>query len=147
VSAAFWDASALIPLCVQEPTTAAAELLATQHERVVWWGTLVEIRSTVARRHRSGFLDDVNRRVALDRLTSLRQSETEIAPSSEVRELAGHLLDQYALRAADSLQLAAAFTWCQRKHAGRLFICADLRLAEAAEQAGFTVIRPGVTTP
>jgi hypothetical protein len=142
VSAAFWDASALIPLCVQEPTTAAVELLAAQHERVVWWGTLVEIRSAVARRHRSGLLDDVNRRIALGRLTSLRQSETEIAPNSEVRELAGHLLDQYILRAADSLQLAAALIWCSRKPAGRTFICSDQKLSDAAEAAGFTVVRP-----
>lgn len=144
---AFWDASALIPLCVLEPTTSAAELLATQHERVVWWGTLVEIRSAIARRYRSGVLDDVNRRAALGRLISLCQSETEVAPSYELRELATNLLDQYALRAADGLQLAAALTWCQLKPTRRVFICGDLRLAEAATQAGFTVIRPGVTAP
>jgi predicted nucleic acid-binding protein len=147
VTSAFWDASALIPLCVVEPTTSAAELLATQHERVVWWGTLVEIRSAIARRYRSGLLDDANRRAALGRLIALCRSETEIAPSSELRELAANLLDQYALRAADSLQLAAALAWCQRKPAYRLFICGDIRLAEAAAQAGFTVIRPGITTP
>ena len=144
---AFWDASALIPLCVLEPTTSVTELLATQHERVVWWGTLVEIRSAIARRYRSGLLDDVNRRAALGRLIALCRSETEVAPSPELRELATNLPDQYALRAADSLQLAAALAWCQRKPAGRVFICGDLRLAEAAAQAGFTVIRPGATTP
>jgi hypothetical protein len=147
VISAFWDASALIPLCILEPTTSAAESLATQHERVVWWGTLVEIRSAIARRYRSGLLDDINRRAALGRLISLCQSETEISPSSELRELAANLLDRYALRAADSFQLAAALIWCRNKPAGRVFICGDAKLSEAAALAGLSVIRPGATTP
>jgi hypothetical protein len=84
----------------------------------------------------------VNRVVAIRRLESLAQMWNEIVPEIDLRELAGDLLDQYPLRAADSLQLAAALVWCSRRPAGRVFICSDLRLGEAAELAGFTVVRP-----
>jgi hypothetical protein len=44
------------------------------------------------------------------------------------------------LRASDSLQLAAALTWCQRRPAQRRFISGDQQLCDAAEAAGFVVI-------
>jgi predicted nucleic acid-binding protein len=62
-------------------------------------------------------------------------------PSEELRVLAVDLLDQYALRAADSFQLAAALIWCKEKPAGRQFLCQDIRLCNAAGQAGFTVVQ------
>lgn len=51
---AFWDSSGLIPLCVREATSPANETLAKQFSQVVWSGTLVEVRSAIARLHRSG---------------------------------------------------------------------------------------------
>lgn len=142
MNSAFWDSSALIPLCVVEPTTVSTQRLAARYEQIVWWGSTVEVRSAIARRSRSGALDAVNRDVAIRRLESLAQMWNEIVPEIDLRELAGNLLDQYPLRAADSLQLAAALVWCSRRPAGRVFICSDLRLGEAAELAGFTVVRP-----
>ena len=38
-----------------------------------------------------------------------------------MRDLARDLLDAHELRAADSLQLAAALTWCQQRPAKRNF--------------------------
>jgi hypothetical protein len=144
---AFWDSSALIPLCVCEATSSANEALAKQFSQVVWWGTWVEVRSAIARLHRSGSLNTLDRGDALLALDTLAADWNETLPSDELRILAGDLLDRYSLRAADSLKLAAAMIWCWRMPAGRVFLCGDLRLAEAAEQAGFTVIRPGITTP
>lgn len=144
---AFWDSSALIPLCVREATSSANEALAMQFSQVVWWRTWVEVRSAIARLHRSGSLNTHGRGDALSALNALSADWNETLPSDELRILAGDLLDRYALRAADSLQLAAALIWCWRMPTGRMFICGDLRLAEAAEQTGFTVIRPGITTP
>jgi uncharacterized protein len=66
----------------------------------------------------------------------------EVSPSNAVREQAEVLLHTYPLRAADSLQLAAALVWCRDRPAGRTFICADDRLCEAATRAGFTVLSP-----
>ncbi len=142
MNSAFWDSSALIPLCVAEPTTVSTQRLAAQYEQTVWWGSKVEVRSAIARRSRSGALDAVNRVIAIQRLESLARMWNEIVLEIDLRELAGDLLDQYPLRAADSLQLAAALVWCSRKPAGRVFLCSDLRLGAAAELAGFTVVQP-----
>jgi predicted nucleic acid-binding protein len=64
---AFWDSSALIPLCVHEQTSNKVKRLAKQLAPVVWWATTVEIHSAIARLHRSGALDDGGRhRTAAD---------------------------------------------------------------------------------
>lgn len=139
---AFWDSSALNPLLVSEPTSPWARAMATQFTPVVWWATPVEIHSAIARVHRSGRFDDLARKLALNRLAEMQRDWQEILPSDAVRDQAQTLLDTYPLRAADSLQLAAALIWCRNRATGRNFLCADSRLAEAAAVAGFTVLRP-----
>jgi hypothetical protein len=64
----------------------------------------------------------------------------EVLPGDHLRELATRLLDTYELRSADSVQLAAALTWCQQRPARRDFLCGDERLGRAALAAGFSVL-------
>jgi uncharacterized protein len=144
---AFWDSSALIPLCVQERTSNKVKALARQFVPVVWWATTVEIHSAIARLHRSGELDDAARQAALNRLSVLSRGWREILPSDKLRAQAGVLLDTYSLRAADSLQLASAMIWCQQRPALQRFVSSDVRLCEAAAQAGFAVVSPGLAAP
>lgn len=139
-STAFWDSSALIPLCIQEPTSSRVRTLARQYFPVVWWATSVEIHSAITRLHRTGNLQDADRRAASDRLVLLSKRWREILPSDRLREMAQDLLAQYPLRAADSLQLAAAMIWCQQKPSQRSFLSADVRLCDAATAAGFAVV-------
>lgn len=139
---AFWDSSALIPLCVQEQTSNHARTLAKQFAPVVWWATAVEIHSAIARLHRAGELNNAAKQAALNRLLVISQGWREILPSDKLRDQAEVLLDINSMRSADSLQLAAAIAWCQQKPARRTFISGDVRLCEAASQAGFTVITP-----
>jgi predicted nucleic acid-binding protein len=141
---AFWDSSALIPLCVQERTSNKVRTLAKQFAPVVWWATTVEIHSAIARLHRSGKLRDDARQAALNRLSVLSQGWREVLPSDKLRDQAGVLLDMYSLRAAGSLQLASAMIWCQQRTARRRFVSSDLRLCQAAAQAGFAVVNPAV---
>jgi predicted nucleic acid-binding protein len=106
----------------------------------------VEVHSAVARLHRSGAVNDREKQGALSRLALLRRGWREILPGDSLRELASRLLEIYTLRGSDSLQLAAALTWCQQRPAQRGFISGDQRLCDAAEAAGFVVIalvRPG----
>jgi hypothetical protein len=49
VTPAFWDTSALVPLCVQQQPSPAVRRLLEQHEIAVWWGTPVEMRSAFER--------------------------------------------------------------------------------------------------
>jgi uncharacterized protein len=138
--AAFWDSSALVPLCVHEITSRQAQSQLRKCMPVVWWGSEVEVHSAIARLHRLRMLSDAEKRGALARLELLRHGWREILPGDHVRDLAKRLLDTYELRAAASLQLAAAFTWCQQRPVRRTFIGADRRLSWAASELGFSVM-------
>ena len=54
---AFWDASALVPLCVRQGLTPQALSLYKTHDAVVWWATPVEIASALARLMRTSQLN------------------------------------------------------------------------------------------
>jgi predicted nucleic acid-binding protein len=138
---AFWDSSALVPLCVHEITSRQAQAQLRKSMPVVWWGSPVEVRSALSRLHRLGKLTDVEKQGALSRLALLGRGWREILPGDPLRDLAMRLLDAHELRAADSLQLAAALVWCQQRPAKRVFVCADQRLSKAAEAAGFSVVQ------
>ena len=137
---AFWDASALVPLCVHEITSRKAQFQLRQFSPVVWWGSRVEVHSAVARLHRLGKLKDPEKKGALSRLDVLGRGWREILPSDSLRDLATRLLDTYELRAAVSLQLAAALVWCHERPERRMFISADQRLSKTAAGAGFLVV-------
>jgi uncharacterized protein len=137
---AFWDASALVPLCVDDINSRRVQLQLRQSLPVVWWASSIEVHSAVARLHRQGKLRDVEKKGALARLDVLSRAWREILPSDSLRNLARQLLDTYELRAADSLQLAAALTWCQHRPSRRAFLSADQRLSKCATAAGFSVI-------
>ena len=106
--AVFWDSSALVPLCVHEVTSRQAQSQLRKSMPVVWWGSSVEVHSAIARLHRLGKLNDLDKQGALSRLNLLSRGWREILPGDPVRDLAMRLLDAYELRAADSFQLAAA---------------------------------------
>ncbi|MEX2647477.1 MAG: type II toxin-antitoxin system VapC family toxin [Alphaproteobacteria bacterium] len=136
----FWDSSAVVPLLVEEP--AGVELLAILSEEgglIVWWGTPVECASAIARREREGHLDVVAASAALARLRALELAWAEVAPTPVVRRLALRLLRSHALRAADSLQLAAGLVAAEQDPAALGFVCLDDRLRTAAQREGFTV--------
>jgi len=139
-TAAFWDASALVPLCVREAATRHTQMQLRRFEPVVWWGSLVEIHSAICRLHRDNEITDLDKQGAVARLRLLSRGWREVLPDDQVRALATQSLDKYSLRAADSLQLAASLIWCEQRPSKRSFICGDQRLAKAAGAAGFSVI-------
>ena len=61
--AAYWDSSALVPLCVQEASSRQAQSQLRKSMPVVWWGSLVEVHSAIARLHRLGKLNDLGEKV------------------------------------------------------------------------------------
>lgn len=138
---AFWDSSALTAVFVRETTTPQARKQLQKTPSVVWWGTPVEIQSAMMRLARSGDLSETDRVVVMDQLKIAQAGWQEILPSDKLREVAGDMLRMYSLRAADSLQLAAAMIWCCMHPASRKFVCQDQRLGDAARQAGFSLIQ------
>ena len=89
--AAFWDASALVPLCVHESASRKAHAQLRLFLPVVWWGSQIEIHSAIAREHRFGTLTEAETKKALSRLDLLSRGWREILPGDELRDLA--LLD------------------------------------------------------
>jgi len=96
--------------------------------------------SALARFEREGKVAQPALRYGWRILESLRESATEIKPMEEVRSSAEHLLTKYPLRAADSLQLAAALYWRQGYTDGASFITLDRQLHIAAALEGFHVL-------
>jgi hypothetical protein len=134
----FWDASAIVPLLVAEERR--DELLAEldrDARMFVWWGTPVECVSAVSRGEREGALSLAEATTALKRLRALSESWYEVLPSDAVRSTAQRLLRVHPLRAADSLQLAAALVASEGDPARLPFACLDDRLTEAAQREGF----------
>ena len=134
---AFWDSSALVPLCVGQGVTPRAIALYELHEAVVWWATPVEIASALARLVRMKQLAPSDWTKARKLAQRLADSWSVIEPSNALRAKSAHLVDRYDLRAADSFQLAAALEWCEDVPQGRVFLTADQRLREAARFSGF----------
>ena len=139
---AFWDTSALVPLCCFQPQSAQARQAARTYSRqVVWWGTVIEAVSSLNRLTREGTLKPKESSQAFARLDYLRGRWNEVEPTEEVRDRAERLLRIHKLRAADALQLAAALVWCVDYPQGRALIAADGILSDAAGAEGFIVIR------
>ena len=137
----FWDASAIIPLCIDEPKTASVrEVAESNGSMAVWWGTVTECHSAFARARREGCITNDEEDLLRELLAMLEHGWTEIEPSWEIRSIAGRLLLNHPLRAADSLQLAAALIWAGNFPKGHQFVCLDQRLREAARKEGFLVI-------
>jgi predicted nucleic acid-binding protein len=143
---AFWDTSAIVPLCTRQQTTQEVEQLAKKFNQVVWWAAGVELHSAIARLRRLGELNEAGKLLAINALNELIGTWREIALSDELRDHAQSLLHSNSLRAADSLQLAAALIWCNQETVGKTFISSDVRLTEAASRSGFTIVRPGVSS-
>jgi len=134
---AFWDTSALVPLCVRQSMTPRAIALYKLHDTVVWWATPVEIASALARLVRLKQLDPNDGTRARKLAQRLTDSWSVIQPSDALRAKSIQLVDRYDLRAADSFQLAAALEWCEDAPQGRVFLTAERRLKEAARSSGF----------
>ena len=107
---------------------------------VVWWATPVECASAFYRLERDKEMTARELQQSQQSLEHHRRLWTEIAPFDEVRTLAERLLRKHQLRAADSLQLAAALVWCNSYPKGHAFVCDDGRLLTAAENEGFDVV-------
>jgi len=136
----FWESSAIVPLLLEEPRTAAVvDIYEQDNALVVWALTEVEIASALARRDREGLDAEVLVRARRE-LLKLVDRWGEIAALSPVRSRALRLVNTHTIRAADSLQLAAALVACEERPDAMPFVCLDDRLRDAARREGFPVL-------
>jgi predicted nucleic acid-binding protein len=137
----FWDSSAVIPLVVAQKATAAMRGVASADPlMLVWWGTGVECASALARLEREGALDNAGVAAAFGHLATLAAGWQEIEAGDLVRQTAIRLLRVHPLRAADALQLAAAFVAADGSPPTLELVTLDDRLALAAQKEGFVVL-------
>ncbi len=137
---AFWDTSALAPLCCRQVSTSLArELFRRYSHIVVWWATRVELVNSFHRLVRTGEIRTGDLSNALNRASLLIDTWREILPTEPVRSLAMDAVGRFALNTADAFQLASALVWCKEKPKKRPFICFDRVLQKAAANLGFEV--------
>lgn len=137
----FWDASAVMPLLVAEPETRAVRaLVARDTAMLVWWATGVECASAIARLERDGSLDSAGVRRAFERLAQLATGWHEVDIGDAVRDAAIRFLRVHPMRAADALQLGAAFVAADGRPVSLEIVTLDDRLALAARKEGFAVL-------
>ena len=136
----FWDASAIVPLLLDEPgREAVLAMLESDPVVVVWWGTPVELVSAISRRERDGGLTLAAVALAIQRTRALERAWHQVPPTDTLRGRAQRLLRVHPLRAADSLQLAAALSIAGDDPASLSFVSLDQRLADAARREGLDV--------
>ncbi len=136
----FWDSSAITPLLVVEAdSTLREKQLSTDSDILVWFGTLAEVESSLARRKRNGKLPPEAELRARRHFDELSAHWTEVTPTNEVRARAVRLLRVHPLRAADAFQLAAALIFCREQPQRLPFLTADQRLRTAAHLEGFSI--------
>jgi predicted nucleic acid-binding protein len=137
----FWDSSALVPALVREKESPAIRrLLRADPEVLVWALSPAEIVGALWRRQRSGDLRSDRRAAAEARLASMEIAWSAVVDVGPVVYRARRLLALHPLRAADSLQLAAALVACDERPTLLPFVTLDSRLAEAARGEGFSVL-------
>jgi uncharacterized protein len=137
----FWDASAIVPLLIAERATDAVQAVASGDAgMLVWWATEVECASALARLERDDALDRPSATLAFARLKALSNAWHEIEPSDTIRETAVRFLRVHTLRAADALQLAAAFVASDSRPSSLEVVTLDDRLALAARKEGFPLV-------
>ena len=95
----FWDSSAVVPLIVEEPQSAALRSVLSKDARVVhWWSLPVECGSALWRRHREGILGQRILERAMGDLDVFLEHADEIVPTESIRSKARRLLGRYPLR-------------------------------------------------
>ncbi len=91
------------------------------------------------RRKGCGSYKKIAQFVAEKRLEILEKVWTEIKPESRIKELARTFPKHHGLKAADSLQLAAALVWYKEIPKNKDFVSGDAKLLKVAEDVGFTI--------
>ena len=140
INLSFWDTSAIVPLCCFQDKSQELRTLRRKYEVVAWWATSIEAQSALNRLVSQNVISQNAYAQSFQRLEIQKDTWREIQPTEKVRELVKKLIETENLRTLDALQLASALVWCFEKPKGRIFICCDDKLSEAAEKIGFAVL-------
>ena len=136
----FWDSSAVVPLLIEQgPSRSMLQAFAHDPQLSVWWGTVVECDSAIARAERDGRVSATASDVARARLKELSAAWRECQPSERLRRAALRMVRLHGLRAGAAFQAAAASVIAEQDSSTLHVVCLDSRLAEALRSEGFVI--------
>ena len=139
----FWDTSALVPLVIAEKGSARSKVwLREDSEVMVWTLTRVELLSALTRRRREKPASSAALLVARRDFLRAWEGWSEVTAVDLTRRHAERLVEAHSLRAADALQLGAAWIAAEEDPGSLEFVTLDRNLANAAKREGFAVLGP-----
>jgi uncharacterized protein len=137
----FWVASAIVPLLVAETTTERLQALGQRDpDMLAWWGSAVGCASALARLERDAALDPKSAELPSSGWGWSPTPGTRSNRASPCAKIRCGFFRVHALRAADALQLAAAFVAAERRPASLQVVTLDDRLADAMRREGFALV-------
>ncbi len=143
----YLETSALVKLYVREPGTDRLLQLASnlsENRLAVLAMSAVEVRSAIRRRERAGDIDSKTAGFILDRLQKhLETTFIRQALNDTVLDGALEIIDRYALRAYDAIQLAGCLALKTAANVDSpTFVCSDQQLLDAARSELLAVLDP-----
>jgi len=144
----YLETSALVKLYVhEEGTERLLKLTEAGNRFAILSLAQVELRAAIRRRQRMGGLSPAEANGLLEAFRQHSEKEFLVQPFSEsLLDVAFALLDAYALRAYDSMQLAGYLMLRSISDFDQpIFVCADKALLSAAENEGGPVLDPCTT--
>jgi len=137
----FVDASALVKRYVREPGTDAVRSLFSRGKKLAASRiTAVEVPAALARRARSGDLDERLAMKQAARVAADLGNMYLVELRREVVRIANELVWRHAMRAYDAVQLASALHLKSATGISMTFVCADRMLSDAAENESLRVL-------
>lgn len=134
---AYFDTSAIVPLVINEPTTAVCNRIWTESTRVVSVRLLYpEARAALARAERMGRLTRAQLTTAVAELDLIIDEVDMIEVTAVLAQAAGELAQRYGLRGYDAVHLAAALAVADED---LVLVTGDADLAAAARAIGIAV--------
>ena len=136
---AYWDSSALVALLIEEEKSVKARKLKGQTSQILTWVlTPVEVFSALCRLEKEGALSLDDFQKCYEVWQMIENGLIFVKDIEAVKCITYRLLRVHSLKAADSLQLAAAILSKQTSDVFP-FITFDQKLEEAALKEGFQV--------
>jgi uncharacterized protein len=134
---AYFDTSAVVPLVVNEASTAVCNRIWNESARVVSVRLLYpEARAALARARRMGRLTRSQLTAAVIELDSIIDEIDLVEITAELAHTAGELAQQHGLRGYDAVHLAAAHSIVDND---LVLVAGDTDLIAAAQSIGITV--------
>ena len=141
----YFDTSAFLKIFIEEDGSDKVQALVEDlegGELIILDLTILEARSAIRRLEREGNISAERARNVLRQIADDAANMYFVQQTAAAMSEAEQLLDRYVLRTLDALQLAGYLMARQDRRSPLIFVCADIRLLEAANQEGLEILNP-----